>query len=78
MEHSMSGGVIKNYETKTIAKVIINSETVWCLCNQPCFEGDKVVLEKGNGVVQEIRYNVTAKNSPIPFSLMKEIIGFEE
>lgn len=74
----MSGGVIKNYETKTIAKVMVDSEIVWCLCNQPCFEGDSVILEKGKGVIVEVRYNVTIKNSPVPFAVMKEIIGFEE
>lgn len=73
MEHSMSGGVIKNYETKTIAKVVVNDKPIWCLCSQPYFEGDKVMTTNGEGEIIEIRYNVTAKNAPIPFDLMKEV-----
>lgn len=82
MIHSMSGGVIKKYATKTLVKVRLDESTVWYECVLPVFVGDSVIVEfegrEETGKVEEVKTQVTADNSPVPFPLLREVIGIAE
>ena len=77
MIHSMSGGVIKKYETKTLIKVQTEDGTFWYSCAVPVFVGDKAQIEVDGerkvGEVVEVKMQVTSNNSPVPFSSLKEV-----
>ena len=77
----MSGGVIKDYATKTVAKVVTESGEGWYFCELPAFEGDTVTIEldgkEQDGVVEKILYNVTSQSSPVPFSRMRSVLALK-
>lgn len=78
----MSGGVIKRYQERTLAKVRVDSESRWYFCDLPAFEGDRVKVEvfgeEKVGVIQEIKYNATSLSSPVPFSTLKSVLEILE
>ena len=82
MIHSMSGGVIKKYEKKTLVKVMINDTAFWYACSVPVFQGDKAKVEFDNeetvGEVIEVKTQVTADCSPVPFGQIKEVLEIIE
>lgn len=79
MIHSLSGGVIKKYESKTLIKVKFSDRTVWFFCSIPVFVGDKAKTESGEvGEVVEVKNQVRADLSPVPFSQIKEIFEIIE
>ncbi len=82
MIHSMSGGVIKIYATKTLIKVRFDDGIVWYECSVPVFEGDTAIAEtdgeEKKGVVEEVLTQVTADKSPVPFHALREILMISE
>ena len=79
MIHSLSGGVIKKYETKTLIKVKLQEGAFWFSCSIPVFVGDKAKTESGDvGEVVEVKNQVRADLSPVPFSQIKEIFEIIE
>ncbi len=78
MIHSMSGGVIKKYASKTLVKVRFDDTVKWFECQVPVFEGDLATVELNGtevvGKVEEVLLQVTADKSPVPFSSLKEIL----
>ena len=79
MIHSLSGGVIKKYETKTLIKVKFNDSMLWFSCSIPVFVGDKAKTESGDvGEIIEVKNQVRADLSPVPFSQVKEIFEIIE
>ena len=82
MIHSMSGGVIKKYATKTLIKVRFDDIVKWYECLVPVFVGDTAIAkidgEEKSGKVEEVLNQVTADKSPVPFSSLKEILQISE
>ncbi len=81
MEHSMSGGVIKQYESKTLVKVRDEAGVaVWFSCALPVFEGDFVMADGKRWRVESVQNAVTANASPVPFRSLAEVeqVLFEE
>lgn len=78
MIHSMSGGVIKKYATKTLVKVRFDDTVKWYECSVPAFVGDNATAEvdgvEKTGKVEEVLLQVTADKAPVPFPLLKEVI----
>ena len=78
----MSGGVIKRYRERTLAKIDVDGESRWYFCDLPAFEGDKVRVEADSeektGVVAEVKYNVSPLSSPVPFGSLKNVTGIIE
>lgn len=83
MIHSMSGGVIKKYATKTLVKVRLDDGLIkWYECLVPVFVGDTAIAEidgeEKSGIVEEVLTQVTADKSPVPFSALREVtISFD-
>ena len=77
MIHSLSGGVIKKYATKTLVKVRFNDDLRWYECNLPVFVGDSVKVEVDGeeivGKVEQVLSQVTADKSPVPFTRLREV-----
>ena len=74
MIHSLSGGVIKQYESRTLIKVKFTDVSFWYFCSVPVFVGDKAKTENGEvGEVVQVENQVRADSSPVPFSQIKEI-----
>ena len=73
----MSGGVIKKYETKTLVKVKTEDGAFWYSCLVPVFVGDRAQIEidgeQKEGEVIEVKMQVSANSSPVPFSTLKEV-----
>ena len=79
MIHSLSGGVIKKYESKTLIKVKFSDSMLWFFCSIPVIVGDKAKTESGEvGEVIEVKNQVRADLSPVPFSQIKEIFEIIE
>ena len=80
MEHSMSGGVIKKYASRTLIRVDFGGEKKWFFCDLPVFEGDKAkeISAKGErvGVVEKVEV-FTSDSSPVPFARLTEISSIE-
>ena len=82
MIHSMSGGVIKKYEAKTLVKVKTEEGAFWYSCQLPAFVGDRARIETNGkileGEIVEVKTQVTSTSSPVPFSSIKEVSAILE
>ena len=82
MIHSMSGGVIKKYEAKTLVKVKTEEGAFWYSCQLPVFVGDRAQIEVDGklreGEVVDVKTQVTSNASPVPFSSLREVCAILE
>lgn len=83
MIHSLSGGVLSEYENYTFVKVVFDGNSVpyWYVSDFDVAEGDRVSAPFGAGglgkpaTVVKVEYNVSGQVAPVPIKRVKKLIS---
>lgn len=81
MIHSMSGGVLSEFDNYTFVKVVFDGSTpYWFVTDFEVSEGDRVLAPFGAGgigkaaTVVKVENNVSGQVSPVPIKRVKKLI----